>query len=67
LHQQLIKSGTRVPVIFISAQNEGRFREQARQSGALAFLAKPFQGMNLLEGVTRALAARRSNASARNE
>ena len=65
LHQQLIESGTRVPVIFMSAQNEGEFRERATRSGALAFLPKPFAGTNLLEGVTKALATSRPTALAR--
>lgn len=62
LLQQLIESGTRVPVIFITAHNEGEFGHQARQLGAVAFLPKPFHETKLLEGIAKALAGSRATS-----
>ena len=44
-----------VPVVFISAHDEPRVRHEAAQTGAIAFLGKPFDDVELLTAVHRAL------------
>jgi len=39
---RLAKSGSRLPVIFITAHDEVGMRERALAGGAIAFLRKPF-------------------------
>ena len=45
----------RVPVVFISAHDEPQVRREAAQTGAIAFLGKPFDDVELLTAVHRAL------------
>jgi len=45
----------RIPIIFITAHGDERMRMQALRSGAVEFLAKPFDGEVLLETVRAAL------------
>src|SRR5262245_44447071 len=45
----------RIPIIFIPAHGDERMRMQALRSGAVEFLAKPFDGEVLLETVRAAL------------
>ena len=45
----------RVPVVFISAHDEPQVRHEAAQTGAIAFLGKPFDVVELLTAVHRAL------------
>ena len=45
-----------VPIIFITAHGDERMRMQALRSGAVEFLAKPFDDEVLLEAVQAALA-----------
>jgi FixJ family two-component response regulator len=44
-----------VPVVFISAHDEPRVRHEAAQAGAVAFLGKPFDEVELLTAVHTAL------------
>jgi FixJ family two-component response regulator len=44
-----------IPTIFITAQGDETMRLQAMRGGAVKFLAKPFDGAILLEGVRAAL------------
>jgi FixJ family two-component response regulator len=44
-----------VPVVFISAHDEPRVRHEAAQAGAVAFLGKPFDEVELLTAVHRGL------------
>jgi FixJ family two-component response regulator len=55
LQQQLMDSGYRLPIIFISAHSNGRIREQAIRAGAVNFLFKPFSEEALLDAVQAAL------------
>ena len=50
LQQHLAAAGYKVPVAFVTSQDDrdGRVREQALRSGALAFLPKPFSDEQLL-------------------
>jgi FixJ family two-component response regulator len=44
-----------IPTIFVTAHGEEKMRLQAMRGGAVKFLAKPFDGAELLEGVRTAL------------
>ena len=44
-----------IPIIFITAHGDEKMRLQAMRGGAVKFLAKPFDGAVLLEGVQAAL------------
>lgn len=55
LQENLIAHGRYIPTIFITAFPEDRIREQAMNSGAIDFLAKPFDESRLLDCVQRAL------------
>ena len=55
LYERLRAEGRAVPVVFITAFEDERVREQALQAGAVAFLRKPFEERDLLDAVARAL------------
>lgn len=55
LYQRLSQSGAGRPVIFISAYDEPDAQMKAHTAGAIAFIAKPFQGNNLLAAIRRAM------------
>jgi FixJ family two-component response regulator len=56
LQDRLIEQGHSVPVIFITAFPEMKARAQALASGAVGFLAKPFNDQNLISCLNEALA-----------
>jgi FixJ family two-component response regulator len=45
----------KLPVIFISAHHDEKTRRRAIEDGAVGFLYKPFDGMDLLEAIKVAL------------
>jgi FixJ family two-component response regulator len=55
LQQQLRHLGSGVPIIFLTAVDDGAARSKALQHGAVAFLLKPFQAHELLGAVRRAV------------
>src|SRR5581483_5023207 len=55
LQRQLIDSGARVPVVFISAHDDARTRDRAIRAGAMDFLKKPFDAGKLLTTIETAL------------
>lgn len=55
LQEELVKSGSTMPIIFISAHEDTPVREQAMKAGAIAFLNKPFEDQILIEKVNSAL------------
>ena len=61
LQEHLAADGIRVPVVFITAQedSDGRMRAQALRSGAPAFMRKPFSDEDLLNAVRSALKTRK--------
>jgi CheY-like chemotaxis protein len=63
LQEHLIANGHSTPMIFVTAFPDDRIRERAIRSGAVCFLAKPFDEPRLLECVRRALMRRQSAAS----
>src|SRR2546428_10161406 len=57
LLRHLTATGSRIPVIILTAHGDDETRQQSLQSGAVAFLTKPFQSATLLDAVRTALAS----------
>lgn len=55
LQQRLNDSGSKMPIIFMSAHHDTETREKALNAGAIAFLQKPFEDQLLLETIRSAL------------
>jgi FixJ family two-component response regulator len=55
LQAKLNAERCRIPIIFITAHGDERMRMQALRTGAVEFLAKPFDEETLLESVRVAL------------
>ena len=61
LQQELIRRGYRIPIIFVTAQNDQRLRTHLLEQGAVECLFKPFSDTAMLEALMAAL--RESRAS----
>jgi FixJ family two-component response regulator len=55
LHEGLVRSGSAIPVVFITAYDDGPTRERARKSGAVEYLTKPFDEEALIDAIHRAV------------
>jgi len=55
VQQRLVKSGHRIPVIFITAHDELGVRDKALAAGAVAFLRKPFDDQLLIKTLREAV------------
>ena len=55
LQGQLVASGRRIPIVFITAFNDEDARRRALKAGALCYLVKPFAESDLLNCIARAL------------
>ncbi len=55
LHERLVASGQRIPVLFITARDDAPTRERARLAGAIDYLRKPFDDESLLAAVHKAI------------
>jgi FixJ family two-component response regulator len=55
LQQQLATDHCRIPIVFVSAHDDPASRRKALQSGAFAFLGKPFNDEALLEAIDSAM------------
>jgi FixJ family two-component response regulator len=51
LQEHLLKSRARIPVIFITAQDNHRMKEEAMRLGAVAYLRKPFDEQVFLDAI----------------
>ena len=51
----LAVTGSRIPVVILTAHGDDEARQRALEGGAVAFLGKPFRADALLDAVTRAL------------
>ena len=51
LQEKLVSMGIRIPTIAVSALDDARTRERARQLGAVAFFRKPVDGQALLDAI----------------
>jgi FixJ family two-component response regulator len=54
--QRLARSGSCIPIIFMTGHGDPGAREEAMAAGAIEFLQKPFEDQLLLEAVARAAA-----------
>jgi FixJ family two-component response regulator len=57
LRHQLAERGVKVPVIYITGNDNPATRMAAMASGCLAYLTKPFTAQSLIEPIERAAAA----------
>jgi FixJ family two-component response regulator len=55
LLRHLAATGSRVPVVVLTAHADDEARERSLQAGAVAFLKKPFRGDALLDAVRTAI------------
>lgn len=55
LQRRIVSTGDAVPVILITAFPRDHIRRQAEEQGAVALLAKPFDGGHLVDCIQRAL------------
>ena len=55
LQKRLIESGSKVPIIFMTAHEDSESRDQAINAGAIAFLRKPFDEQLLLEAISNVI------------
>ncbi len=55
LRRHLTLTGNSVPVIFVTAHDDERTREEAREVGCSAYLRKPVPGKALLDAISRAV------------
>jgi FixJ family two-component response regulator len=60
LHRRLVKSGMEIPVIFITAYDDGSSEQEAENAGAIAYFTKPFPGQKFLAAITQALSSGKS-------
>jgi FixJ family two-component response regulator len=54
LRRQLVASGSRLPVIFITAVGDEGDQKEAMESGCVAYLQKPFAAQQLISAIDRA-------------
>jgi len=57
LHQLLLERGIRLPVVFITGQDQPLYREKSLKAGAAAYLTKPFAAAELITAVRSHLPA----------
>ncbi len=55
LRRQLTALGRTTPVVFVTAHDEAKVREEAQELGCSAYLRKPVLGRLLLEAIGKAL------------
>src|SRR5882757_9662292 len=55
-HQEIINSGMRIPVVFMTGHGDIEMGVKAMKAGALDFFAKPFKDQDMLDAVAQALA-----------
>jgi FixJ family two-component response regulator len=55
LQQELIRGGSRLPIVFITAQSDKSLQPRLVAAGAVACLFKPFDDNALLEAIAAAL------------
>ena len=55
LRRHLTALGSAIPVIFVTAHDEPKIREEAQQVGCSAYLRKPVPGQLLIEAINKAV------------
>jgi FixJ family two-component response regulator len=61
LQRRLCAQSSRVPIVFITAHDDGSLRRRVIEAGAVDLLPKPFEAAILLAAVKNALDARESH------
>jgi FixJ family two-component response regulator len=56
LSRELLKSGSPVPVVFITANHSVATERAAVEAGCIAYLTKPFTTKALMDAISKALA-----------
>jgi FixJ family two-component response regulator len=56
LRRQLAASGSKCPVIFMTANDDEATRNEAMDAGCIAYLRKPFASHMLLDAIRKAVA-----------
>lgn len=59
-HDELARTGNRLPVIFITGHGDVQMSVRAMKAGAVEFLTKPFRDQDLLDAIQVALARDRA-------
>lgn len=54
-HQEILTSGIKIPVVFMTGHGDIEMSVKAMKAGAMDFLAKPFRDQDMLDAVTQAL------------
>jgi FixJ family two-component response regulator len=54
--QEMVRSGLRIPVLFMTGHGDIEMSVKAMRAGALNFFPKPFRDQDMLDAVTEALA-----------
>ncbi|CAN7345905.1 response regulator [Phyllobacterium sp. LjRoot231] len=57
LQRQLRDSGSKLPVIFMTALEDDALETEAARAGCIAYLRKPFAAASLIDAIDKALAA----------
>ena len=65
--RRLAETGTRIPIIFITAHGDIPMSVRALKSGAVEFLTKPFRNQDLLDAIQQALQRDRADRARRAE
>jgi FixJ family two-component response regulator len=55
LQAELAAAGSAIPIIFITAYDDAATGERIAESGAVAYLRKPFEEQDLLDAIRRAV------------
>jgi len=63
LQARLLADGHRVPIIFVTAFPQSAARRRAFDSGAIAFLTKPFEERALMDSIEMALSQAATSSS----
>jgi FixJ family two-component response regulator len=60
LQQKMLAEGFNPPVIYITAHDDEKTREQAERAGAIAYLRKPFTDQSLIDAIDTAIHGKKS-------
>ena len=60
VHQELVRSGSRLPVVIITGHDKPEYRAQALGAGVAAYLPKPVDAKVLLAAIAAAAAGTKS-------
>jgi FixJ family two-component response regulator len=67
LHQELLKKDIRIPTIFLTGHGDVRMSVQAIKAGAVEFLTKPINDVDLLDAVSQSIEQDRIDRKSREE